>query len=64
MEMKKFLTDLLAPAVLPGDPLAAIPGVTEPVAACKLPPVPISMTTLCAHQRQEVQLAQVHLQIL
>lgn len=57
-------TDLLAPAVLPGDPLLAVAGVTEPVAACKLPAVPISMTTLRAHQRQEVQLVQVHLQIL
>lgn len=62
--MKKLLTDLVAPAVLPGDPLAAVPGVMEPVAARKLTTVPISMATLRAHQRQEVQFAQVHLQIL
>lgn len=61
---RTFRTDFLAPAVLPGDPLAAVPGVTEPVAACKLPPEPVSMATLRAHKRQEVQLVQVHLQVL
>lgn len=55
---------LLPPAVLPGDPLLPVAGVAQPVAAGKLAAVPLGMPPLRAHQRQEVQRAQVHLQVL
>ena len=55
---------LLAPSVLPGEPVFSIAGVLQPVAAGKLPPMAIGMATLGADQGQEVQSSQVNLEIL
>lgn len=49
---------------MPAHPAAAVPAVLYPVALGELITHAVGMATLRAHQRDEVQRAQVHLQIL
>lgn len=53
---------VLSPAVRPRQPFHAVSGITETIIAGKLLAVAVGMTTLGAHQSQEVELMQVHLQ--
>jgi hypothetical protein len=55
---------LLTPAVLPVHPAVAIPGVTQPVATRELLAQAPSMAALCAHQSNQVQPPEIHLQVL
>lgn len=51
-------------SVLPVHPVAAITAVLDPVMLGKLVTHSISVATLGAHQRDEVQRTQVHLEVL
>lgn len=53
--LHKSWPHFLSPAILPGDPFHAVPGVTQPVAAGELLAVAVGMTTLGADQSQEVE---------
>lgn len=49
--------------VMPAHPAAAVPAVLYPVALGELITHAVGMATLRAHQRDEVQRAQVHLEV-
>lgn len=50
--------------VMPAHPVRAVAAVRDPVPLGELVPHAVSVATLGAHQRDEVQRAQVHLEIL
>lgn len=57
-------THLATLPVVPAHPVGAVAAVRDPVALGKLVPHAVSVAALGAHQRDEVQRAQVHLQVL